>query len=73
MTEIQKDTPQCKLCERTIANYSPEFNHLEIDETHAVDICRDCLDKIFKWQQQIYAKLFPTKASKKRFSSKDEF
>jgi len=56
---------KCTLCEKRIANYSPEFNHLEIDNAHSVDICRACLDKIFKWQQGIYARLFPTKVMKK--------
>ena len=56
---------KCTLCEKEIPNYSLEFNHLEIDSTHSADICRDCLDKFFKWQQGIYAKLFPTKAMKR--------
>ena len=56
---------KCTLCEKEIANYSSEFNHLEIDSTHSVDICRACLDNIFKWQQRIYARLFPTKVMKR--------
>ena len=30
---------KCTLCEKKIANYNPEFNHLEIDNAHSVDIC----------------------------------
>lgn len=70
MTESSQCPPKqryqrsCSLCEKKIENYSVEFNHLDIDEDHAVDICRECLDKIFKWQQSIYAKLIPTKLMK---------
>ncbi|MBN1576217.1 MAG: hypothetical protein JW913_06695 [Chitinispirillaceae bacterium] len=56
---------RCVLCEKVIDGYSREFNRLHIDETHSADICRGCLDKFVKWQQQTYAKLFPTAASKK--------
>jgi hypothetical protein len=61
---------KCSLCEKSINNYNPTFNHLTIDEKHAVDICPDCLDKLVKWQSGIYATLFPTKALKKRFGNK---
>jgi hypothetical protein len=60
----------CTLCERPIHNYEAAYNHLEIDETHAADICRDCIDKFLKWQQGIYARLFPTSAVKNRFGKK---
>jgi hypothetical protein len=61
---------KCTLCGKPIHNYEAAYNHLEIDETHAADICRDCIDKFFKWQQGIYARLFPTSAVKKRFGKK---
>ena len=57
----------CTLCKKPIHNYNPAFNHLKIDESHDADICSDCIDKFVKWQQSIYAKLFPTKAAKKRY------
>lgn len=57
----------CKLCEKPIEKYSPVLNNLKIDETHSVDICQDCAHKFTNWQGQIIAKLFPTKAMKKRF------
>jgi hypothetical protein len=41
------------------------FNHLVIDESHTVDICSECMQKIVKWQQTIHANLFPTKSAKK--------
>ena len=55
----------CKLCDKTIANYDTALNHLEIDESHAADICQECIDKFVKWQQGIYACLFPTSAMKR--------
>jgi hypothetical protein len=39
-----------------------------IDENHEADICQQCIDKFFKWQQGVYARLFPTSAAKKRFN-----
>lgn len=55
----------CKLCESPIKNYSSEFNHLKIDQTHEIDVCEECIEKFTKWRQQILAKLFPTKTMKK--------
>jgi len=60
----------CTLCGKPIRNYDAAYNHLEIDETHAADICPKCIDKFLKWQQSIYARLFPTSAVKKRFAGK---
>jgi len=57
----------CTLCKKPIHDYHPEFNHLKIDESLDADICSECIDKFVKWQQRIYAKLFPTKAMKKRY------
>ncbi|MFW9929040.1 MAG: hypothetical protein ACFFD1_06590 [Candidatus Thorarchaeota archaeon] len=57
----------CSLCEKEILNYNIEFNHLKIDELHTFDICQECIDKIVKWQQKIFARLFPTSALKKRY------
>lgn len=56
---------KCTLCESPITDYNVLFNHLKIDESHSLDICQDCIDKIVKWQQSGYAHLFPTKTSKK--------
>ena len=55
----------CKLCKKSIENYNPEFNQLKIDGSHNVNICLDCINKFMKWQQETYAKLFPTKIAKK--------
>ncbi len=59
----------CKLCETPIKNYSPEFNHLKIDQTHEIEVCEECVEKFMKWRQEIIAQLFPTKTMKK-FSKK---
>ena len=42
-----------------------KFNQLKIDEFHSVAICSDCIDKFLKWQQTMFAVLFPTKSAKK--------
>ncbi|MFH0978229.1 MAG: hypothetical protein V1837_02900 [Candidatus Woesearchaeota archaeon] len=57
---------KCSLCDQPIKDYLPEWHHLKIDDTHAADICSDCMDKIVKKQGSIIAKLFPTSALKKR-------
>jgi hypothetical protein len=61
---------KCTLCGKPITNDDPRLNHLQIDETHAADLCQKCVDKFMKWQQGIYAKLFPTNAVKKRYGGK---
>ena len=56
----------CNLCDKPIKNYNPAFSHLKIDESHAVEICQDCVDKFTMWQGDIITNLFPTKALKRR-------
>jgi len=58
---------KCHLCNQDIKNYSPAFHHLQIDDTHAVDICSECIDKFTKWQGSIITNLFPTKTLKNRY------
>jgi len=60
----------CILCKKEIERYDLKLNQLKIDESHSVDICLDCIDKFLKWQQNIFATLFPTKAAKKWSSKK---
>jgi len=60
----------CLLCKKPIKNYNPIFNHMKIDESCSVDICQDCIDKFNKHQGSLSAKLYPTKAMKKRFGEK---
>ncbi|NTV22804.1 MAG: hypothetical protein HGA85_00320 [Nanoarchaeota archaeon] len=55
----------CTLCGSPILDYDPEFNHLTLGGSHSADICPDCLDRIIKWQQKVYARLFPTNAAKR--------
>jgi len=57
---------KCTLCKSEILNYDPAINHLKIDENSSADICLECIDKLMKWQQGVYARLFPTNAVKKR-------
>ena len=60
----------CALCKKPIDRYNAKLNQLKIDESNSVDICLDCIDKFLKWQQTIFATLFPTKAAKKWVSKK---
>jgi hypothetical protein len=60
----------CSLCKKEIENYNESLNHFKIDENTSAFICQNCIDKFFKWQGSIYAKLFPTNAMKKRFGNK---
>lgn len=60
----------CALCKKPIENYNEALNHLIIDDSCAVDICQNCIDKFFKWQRGVYARLFPTNAMKKRYGNK---
>ena len=55
----------CNLCGKQIEDYEILLNHLEIDESRGVDICKDCIDKFLKWQQGIYARLFPMSSMKR--------
>ena len=58
----------CALCGRAIPNYDPEFHRLKmLDDAHALDICPACIERFEQWRGETYAKLFPTKAMKKRF------
>jgi hypothetical protein len=57
----------CALCKKRISHYNPMLNRMVIDEKDSADICQPCIDKFCKWQGEIYSKLFPTKALKKRF------
>ncbi|MBU0757770.1 MAG: hypothetical protein KKF44_06890 [Nanoarchaeota archaeon] len=61
---------KCSLCDKLIEKYSVEFNHFKIDDSHSAEICQECIDKFFRWQGELYARLFPTKAMKKRFNRK---
>jgi hypothetical protein len=58
----------CALCKKPIKDYHPEFNRLMIDDSESADICLECVDKFLKWQQGVFADLFPTKAAKKRYA-----
>ena len=60
----------CRICKKSIEKYDPNFNQFKIDKNNSVDICQNCIDKFFKWQGELYSKLFPTNAMKKRFLKK---
>ena len=48
------------------------FNHLDIDESHVVDICSECIQKIIKWQKNTYVRLFPTKSVKNLMEKRNQ-
>lgn len=56
----------CTLCEKPIEHYDSFFSHFEIDESHSADICPECIEKFTQWRQDVYTKLFPTTAAKRR-------
>ena len=58
----------CTLCKKPIEEYNKELNNFVLDDFTSVDICLECSDKFLKWQQRIFAKLFPTKTAKNRFN-----
>jgi hypothetical protein len=58
----------CTLCGKEIVGYCRVLNRLDIDERHCADICRECLEKFRRWQEETCARLFPTKAARKRFA-----
>lgn len=60
----------CTLCKKPIEEYNKELNNLMLDDFTSVDICLECSDKFLKWQQMIFAKLFPTKTAKKILKKK---
>jgi hypothetical protein len=64
---VRRKNMNCTLCDKPIIKYDPSFNHLKVDESHAAEICPECFDKIVKWQQEIFARLFPTSAAKKKY------
>ena len=56
---------KCVLCKNNISEYTQEFNQLKLSESKAVDICHDCIQKFTKWQQELFAKIYPTTFAKK--------
>jgi len=60
----------CAICKKPIEKYDKSFNHLIIDESCAVDLCQNCIDKFLNWQGELFARLYPTSAMKKRFGKK---
>ncbi len=61
----------CELCKKPIEKYNEKFNTLKLDNFKSVDICSPCSEKFLKWQQGIYADLFPTKSMKKAYGKKE--
>ena len=57
----------CSLCKKPIENYSREAHNIAMAGSCLADICDDCADRIVKWQGKRLARMFPTKAMKKRF------
>ncbi|MBN2659062.1 MAG: hypothetical protein JXR86_18550 [Spirochaetales bacterium] len=60
----------CALCGAAIRNYDAFLHHFNLGEGLEKDICSRCSDRILKHQQEIFAKLFPTRAAKKRYDRK---
>jgi len=59
------DAKKCVLCKRPIQGYDSRFNCLMIDDIIEADLCQACIDKFLRWQQKVFACLFPTGAAKR--------
>lgn len=59
---------KCNLCNKDIKKFNLELNQFEVDHDKVINVCQDCVDKFLKWQQKVFAKLFPTALMKKRFN-----
>ncbi len=56
---------KCVLCQQAIESYDIAYHQLQLSETKTVKICSDCTKKFLKWQQSIFAQIYPTKQAKK--------
>jgi hypothetical protein len=61
---------KCFLCEKNIDGYNQEFNQLTANDLKTVDVCQECIKKFVKWQQGLFAKLYPTTMAKKWVNKK---
>lgn len=61
---------KCFLCNKNIEGYNQEFNQFAVIDSKTVDICQSCITKFVKWQQGLFAKLYPTSMAKKWLSKK---
>lgn len=59
---------KCALCRQEIAEYHSSVNRLPLQEGRSADLCEACIDLFLKWQQEKFAKLFPTSLAKKRYA-----
>lgn len=56
---------KCELCKTQTSEQPSEFNQLKINEDKTVFICQECIKKFGKWQQELFAKIYPTTMAKK--------
>ncbi|MBB6481634.1 hypothetical protein [Spirochaeta isovalerica] len=59
---------KCALCGAVIDRYDEFLHHFDLGDGLEKEICSKCSDRILKHQQEVFAKLFPTKAAKKRYN-----
>lgn len=60
---------KCALCGKEIAKYSEEINRLDLAGKKYANLCSDCVDIFLKWQQERFARMFPTAFAKRMFPS----
>lgn len=66
MSEKRSDQIQtCVLCKDEIDHFHPELNVLELSGHPPASICNDCIDQFLWWQQERFARLFPTTAARR--------
>ena len=61
---------ECTICKREITDFNPILNEMKLDGSRSAPICSECIDGFLKWQQERFAKLFPTAAAKKRYEKR---
>ena len=61
---------RCTLCEQPIDNHSPDMHTLRLTTDRVLEICDACARAILDWQAEKLARLFPTRALKRRFSNR---
>lgn len=61
---------RCSLCEQPIDHHSPEIHTLRLHADRVVELCDACTRAILDWQVEKLARLFPTRALKRRFANR---
>lgn len=64
--------PTCALCRRPIADHRPDVHGLRLPAGRVVDLCEECVRAVVTWQGERLARLFPTRAMKRRYGPRGD-